>query len=238
MRALLHGFLGAPEAWAEVLGALGDRGAACPTLPGHGTAPWMPAGDFVGAVDALVAQVLPREPVTLVGYSLGARVALSVAMRHPSRVARAVLVGVAPGLSDAREREARVLADEAIASGILRGGVGAFVDAWEALPLFDTQRALPPERLAPQRAWRTAHTAAGLAWALRTLGLGRQPAYREAIRESRVPLHLVTGALDERFTALARDMARLREGVTHTVVAGVGHNVVLEAPEALAALLR
>lgn len=221
-------------AWRAVLDRTGDALAQCPTLPGHGLAPFTPDGDFESVLDAFAARVLPREPVALVGYSLGARVALSLAMRHPARVTSLVLVGVALGLDRAADREARALSDEALARSLERDGVEPFVDAWERIPLFDTQRALPPERLAPQRAWRTQHTARGLAWSLRVLGLGRQPPWRRRFAQSSVPVTLVTGACDEKFTAIAREMASLRAGVRHVTVPGVGHNAVLEAPETVA----
>ena len=64
-----------------------------------------------------------------------------------------------------------------------------------------------------------------------------QPAYRAALARSTVPIALVTGSLDDKFTAIAREMLRLRSGITHTVVEGVGHNAVLEAPDAVARVI-
>ncbi len=233
-RRYLHGFLGAPAQWTEVLARTGDPLTACPRLPGHGRAPWMPAGGFTDVVDAFAPHVFTDAPVTLVGYSLGARLALALALRHPTRVARVVLVGVAYGIDSPRDRADRARADEALAASLERDGVAAFVRAWESLPLFDTQRALPAAVSATQRAWRTDHTARGLAWSLRTLGLGQQPPYRDAFARSTLPVTLVTGARDEKFTAIARELVRLRAGVAHVVVAGAGHNVGLEEPGAVA----
>lgn len=236
-RVYLHGFLGAPAAWREVCELAGDTSPIAPWVPGHGPSPRTPHGSFTDVVDAFAASVLPPEPATLVGYSLGARLALSIAMRHPSRVARLVLVGVAYGLDHARDRDARIRSDDALADSLERDGVDRFVDAWESVPLFASQRSLPNDRLAAQRSWRTHHIARGLAWSLRTLGLGHQPAYRAAFSKSTLPVTLITGSLDDKFTAIAREMVRMRTNVSHTAVEGVGHNVVLEAPEAIASLL-
>ncbi len=236
-RVYLHGFLGAPAAWRAVTECAGDADARCLQVPGHGLAPFTPPGSFEDVVDAVAAQALTDDRTELVGYSLGARVALAIALRHPRRVARVVLVGVSYGLDDARDREARARSDDALARSLERDGVARFVDAWESIPLFDSQRALPPERLAPQRAWRTQHTAKGLAWSLRALGLGQMPSYRAALARSTVPIALVTGARDDKFTAIAREMLRMRSGVAHTVVEGVGHNAVLEAPDAVARVI-
>jgi 2-succinyl-6-hydroxy-2,4-cyclohexadiene-1-carboxylate synthase len=197
----------------------------------------MPGQTFVDIIDAIAARDLPEVATTVVGYSLGARIALALAMRFPQRVRRLVLVGVAYGITDTNDRLARTRADETLAQALERDGVRSFVDSWEALPLFDSQRSLPEKSLVSQRSWRTAHTSEGLAWSLRCLGLGAQPAYRDMFARSTVPVDVITGALDQKFTSIGGEMVRLRSNVKHTVVAGVGHNVVLEAPEVIARIV-
>jgi 2-succinyl-6-hydroxy-2,4-cyclohexadiene-1-carboxylate synthase len=197
----------------------------------------MPSGDFSDVIDAIAQREL-HERVTLVGYSLGARLALSLAMRYPERVSRAVLIGVAPGFDDPQAREARLRSDEALAHTLLQHGVASFVETWEAQPLFASQRTLDRARIEAQRRWRNAHTAHGLAWSLRTLGLARQPSWRDAMRRHQVAIELVTGACDTKFTAIAQSLVAAGAARSHTVVPAVGHNVVFEAPEALAALVR
>jgi 2-succinyl-6-hydroxy-2,4-cyclohexadiene-1-carboxylate synthase len=197
----------------------------------------MPGQTFVDIIDAIAARDLPEVPTTVVGYSLGARVALALAMRFPERVKRLVLVGVAYGIQNTHDRLARQRADESLAQALERDGVRTFVDSWEALPLFASQRSLSDKQMVSQRSWRTAHTSEGLAWSLRCLGLGAQPAYRDAFARSTVPVDVVTGALDEKFTTIGGELVRLRTNVQHTVVSGVGHNVVLEAPEVIARIV-
>ena len=96
---MLHGFAGSPRSWDAVLAdaQLGRR-PVTPHLPGHGDAPTI-AGGFDAVVDHLAAALDP-EPHGVVGYSLGARLALGLAVRHPRRVERLLLVGVNPGLDD------------------------------------------------------------------------------------------------------------------------------------------
>lgn len=201
----------------------------CPWLPGHGPSPAsMDHPDFIHAVDDLAARVLPVEGACVVGYSLGARVALALALRHPARVRRAVLVGGTPGLRTEGERAARRESDEALAQEILRDGCEGFVARWEALPLFETQRALPAALRARRRAERMAHTPEGLAWSLRVMGTGAMPSMWDALPRCEVSLAWVTGALDEKFTAIAREAAALCPSATHTVIAGAGHDVALE----------
>jgi 2-succinyl-6-hydroxy-2,4-cyclohexadiene-1-carboxylate synthase len=224
----LHGFAGAPAMWHPIAEAAAERvdiSVRFATLPGHGLEPQGMEGDFEHAVDALFSAFGGSPRPVVVGYSLGARLALGMAARHAS--VSPLLIGTHPGLVSEPERRAR-RAWEAEQAALLRdGGLVAFTSAWERLPIFASQSELPAATQASQRAWRTAHTAPGLAWAMETLGLGRMPSYRDAARG-----WWLTGERDDKFTELAAS-----SGAHHQVVAGVGHNVALEAPDAVVAAL-
>lgn len=225
MIVALHGFLGSPAMWAGLAPSV-----TAPWCPGHGPrGETPPAGAFDDVIDLLAAQLLPRTGgVRLYGYSMGARLALALLLRYPARVRDAVLVGVTPGIRDPAERAARVAADAALADALLREGLGAFVDRWEALPLFATQRALPAAVQATRRAQRLAHTPEGLAWCLRTLGTGAMPPLWEALGECPVPIVLVTGEHDGKFTAIAEEMVGVLPRARHHRVTAAGHDVVTE----------
>lgn len=236
---LLHGFLGAPGSFDPLLAALGEQGpVTAPLLPGHGPAPWLPEGSFDDVVDALAARLPAGPPSLLVGYSLGARLALGLALRHQASFAGAVLIGVHPGLTGRQERETRASSDSALALALRTGGLAAFVRSWEALPLFASQSRLPAALLAAQRATRLSHIDAGAAWALENLGLARMPPRLDAVRGCRLPLLLVTGAEDRKFSGLAAQLRAAAPLARTELIAGAGHNLLLEAPVALAALLR
>src|SRR6185295_18216718 len=135
-------------------------------------------------------------------------------------------IGVHPGLGDLGERAARVGSDERWCQRLRVGGLDAFLDAWEAQPLFATQRALPPRAIAEQRRVRGSHSAEGLERALRVLGLGNMPDYRGVLRVVPFPVRLLVGERDAKFSALARGLV---EGAPRTrldVVRGVGHNLL------------
>jgi 2-succinyl-6-hydroxy-2,4-cyclohexadiene-1-carboxylate synthase len=235
---LLHGFLGAPAAWDETVRLLEPTGEVLAlSLPCHGLRPWIPScTTFDETVDAFVLRLPPR--AHLVGYSMGARVALGVAARHPARAASLTLVGLHPGLLDDAERRARRAWDEGLARDLETKDLAAFVDAWEKLSLWDTQHALPDVVRARRREERLAHVPTALAWALRTLGLGAMPAMWDALAALAAPVHLVTGARDEKFTDIARRALARAPRCRHDVIDGVGHDVGLEAPRALASILR
>lgn len=231
---LLHGFIGAPSAWDAVLAALPRHGPVfCPWLPGHGPAPPTPP-DWPSAVDSVVQALRPG--AVLAGYSMGGRLALAAALATPGRARATVLIGAQVGLADAPERARRAQEDAERARALRRGDLAAFVDAWEAQPLFASQRSLPASRLAMQRTSRLAHEPTHLAWSFEVAGLACMPDLRHAVAAARLPLCFATGALDTRFAALAASLAR-PPWVTHRSVPGAGHNLLLEAPEAVAALI-
>lgn len=233
---LLHGFSGGPESWDAVATALpSDARVVRVQLAGHGATPVS-----VESWDAEVARIdalLERERVEdahLVGYSLGGRVGLSLLARAP-RFSRATLVGAHPGLPDAAARAERRAADDRWVRVLREQGLRAFIDAWEALPMWGTQEDLDPEALASQRRLRESHTAEGLAHALEVLGLAQMPATDPSAL--RVPIQLVVGERDEKHRALSGALAERLPRAALRVVEGAGHNVVLERPDALAALL-
>lgn len=231
---LLHGFLGSPAAWDAVLDALPRHGPVwCPWLPGHGPAP--PAPVTWGAAAAALAATLP-EGGLLAGYSMGARLALAATLQRTGRVQATVLVGGHVGLAVEHERTERARQDAGRAAALRHGDLDAFVAAWERQPLFATQHALPPALQAQQRAARLAHDAQALAWSFEVAGLACMPDLRPAVAAARQPLLFLTGALDGRFSALAASLAR-PPWVRHRSVPGAGHNLLLEAPQAVAASL-
>jgi 2-succinyl-6-hydroxy-2,4-cyclohexadiene-1-carboxylate synthase len=173
---LLHGFLGAPSSWGEVLAALPDHGPAwCPWLPGHGPAPPQPAS-WELAVQA-IADALPPGAV-LAGYSMGARLALAAALRVGEALRGTLLVGGHVGLADERARAERAAQDARRSAALRSGALADFVAAWEAQTLFASQRGLPAELQARQRTTRLAHDPQALAWAFEVAGLAQMPDLR------------------------------------------------------------
>lgn len=232
----LHGFTGTPEMWVPVLERLHGVEAWCPALLGHGEIELSDPATFRQEVDRLAGALRARgaAPYHLLAYSMGARVGLGLLVQHPELFASATLVGVHPGLDDQAARRSRKALDEERARELEQRGVEAFIDRWEQLPLFASQRRLPPEVLAHQRAGRLGHRPKGLARALRVLGPAGMPSYREHLPSLDLPVQLVVGGEDLKFLRLAKEMVeRLPRGML-VQVPGVGHNVVLEAPQAVA----
>jgi len=233
----LHGFLGSPALWEPLARVLGSPHQN-EFLPGHGRTPWtVPSGDFYAVIDALLERI-PFPQFSLFGYSLGARLALALALRHPQRVSSLVLVGVDPGIQSVSERSTRLQWEDAQADKLLSGGLEMFVKEWELLPLFDSQRALLEPIQAAQRSARLAHDFRAIAWSLRTLGTGRMPSLWPLLPSLRIPTTVISGALDAKFTALGQALAENAPNCRHHVLADAGHNPILETPLRVLSLLQ
>lgn len=222
----VHGFTQTGESWAPILALLGARGRQTTVdLPGHGRSP-IAAVDLWGTAD-LLAEVVQDGPATWVGYSLGGRCALHVALAHPEVVDRLVLVGATAGIEDVSERHERVQRDQQLAARIERIGVDAFLDEWLDQPLFSG--------LTPQtdgRALRRANTAEGLASSLRHCGTGTQDPLWERLGDVTCPVLLVAGERDERFVGHAHHLAELLADAAVATLPGAGHAAHLEQPQA------
>ena len=235
---LLHGFTGSGQSMAEVAHSLEQEyETIAPDLPGHGRsigAPRASATGFDDCVDDLVATLASagHRRAHWLGYSMGARLALGCAVRHPGSVASLVLVGGRAGIADPVERAARRSEDDALAARIEAVGIEAFVDEWLAQPMFATLQRRGAPFLAEQRRQRLANSARGLADSLRGLGPGAQQPLFEALTHIAVPVLLVAGALDRKFVTLTHDLAGRLPDAQICEIADAGHAVHLEQPEA------
>lgn len=227
---VLHGFTGTPETVSN-LGL--PEGCLTPTLGGHlGT---QVIGGFWDEVERL-AQI-GRDCAGLLGYSLGGRLALGLLARYPERFEHAVIVSAHPGLESPVERTARRDHDARFVELLRKRGLEAFVDAWQALPLWATQRALSESTRLTQRKQRLRHSAEGLAASLLAHGLAEMPDLRPQLTGVVTEVDLVIGECDEKFATLGRELVQLIPQSRLVAAAGAGHNLLLERPTLIAQLL-
>ena len=236
---LLHGFTGDRSTWRHLTPHWEEHFTVLAVdLPGHGESP-LPSAPGIDGFDRTVralVDVLEAQggPCAVLGYSLGARLALALALQAPERISRLVLESGSPGLRRRKARLARRRDDESLASFIESKGLPAFVRRWESQPLFSSLQKLPEPRQDALRARRLAGSPEGYAGALRALGTGVQPSLWSLLPFLRVPTLLLSGALDLKFSALAQQMAAQLPIAWFHRVDGVGHAPHLEAPEAYA----
>jgi 2-succinyl-6-hydroxy-2,4-cyclohexadiene-1-carboxylate synthase len=237
---LLHGFTQGPGSWDPLVAGLdGSYELVRVTLPGHGPAGSASAGARLrfeaaaGAVADAVAEAAGPGPATWMGYSLGGRVALRVALDRPDLVDSLVLLGATAGIEDADARAARVEIDERLAAGLERKGVEQFIDGWLAQALFSRL-----DRSAAGVEERRTGTVEGLASALRLLGTGAQEPVWDRLGELQVPVLLLAGEHDSKFSAVAFRMADgIGDNAGLSFVPGAGHAAHLERPQSVALIL-
>jgi len=223
---LLHGFTQSARSWAPLRPALERAGheVIAVDLPGHGSA----AAQRASLEEAAAGIAGECGRASYVGYSLGGRVALHVALAYPQHVERLVLISTTAGIDDPTERAARREADEALADELERGGdpfVPAFVERWLAGPLF---AGLAPDQRGVDA--RVSNTAAGLASSLRLAGAGTQRPRWDELDRLTMPVLVMAGTLDPKFRVLAERLVQLiGSSATLTLVPG-GHALPFEQP--------
>ncbi|MBV8431619.1 MAG: 2-succinyl-6-hydroxy-2,4-cyclohexadiene-1-carboxylate synthase [Solirubrobacterales bacterium] len=229
----LHGFTHTGSSWERVVAALGESyRALTPDIRGHGSA----SAAVPVTLEAVLGDLEPLSgsgELTLVGYSMGGRLALHAALAWPDRVERLVLIGASPGIADPEEREQRRRADEQLADEIEQSSIEEFAYRWAETPVL---AGLPEQARERAHADRLRNTPAGLARALRGLGTGALPSVWGRLDELRMPVVLVAGEQDQKFRQIAGRMAESIPTAGTAVVAGAGHAVHLEAPEMVAQL--
>jgi 2-succinyl-6-hydroxy-2,4-cyclohexadiene-1-carboxylate synthase len=210
-RVLVHGFTQTAASWAGVLD--GEAVDVAPQRDLWSTAAWL--GNVGGEAE-------------YVGYSMGGRLCLHLALARPRLVRKLVLLGVHPGIEDEAERAARRAADEELAASIERDGVDAFVAGWLAQPLFAGLVDPGPRQ----------HDPAVLAACLRRLGTGTQESLWPRLAQLAMPVLVLAGERDEKYVDLGRRAATaIGDNARFAVVPAAGHAAHLEQPEAFRALV-
>ncbi|CAN5636802.1 2-succinyl-6-hydroxy-2,4-cyclohexadiene-1-carboxylate synthase [soil metagenome] len=240
---LVHGFTQTHVSWGPVAADLcGDHVVTAVDAPGHGGSAGvvtdLAAGaDLLGRTGSPTGPGDPARPAVYVGYSMGGRLALRLALDQPHLVRGLVLLGATAGIDDPTERAERRAADEALARRIEAEGVEPFLRGWLAQPLFADLRPAADDLAA-----RKANSPTGLASSLRHAGTGTMdPPWWDELGACTVPVLVVAGAEDAKFTALGRRLAATLGGgrtARLETIPGVGHAAHLQAPEAFAALVR
>ncbi len=216
----LHGFTQTKESWLPVVESLtSEIEATLIDAPGHGESP-VDGRSLPHSADD-VAQCMPTG--VLVGYSMGARIALHTALQHPDKVHGLVLVSGTPGLRSESERAERRVSDEALADHIEEMGVSQFIPEWLSNPMF--------EGLSEQYAdipKRNNNTAQGLADSLRCAGTGTQESLWDQLKNLHMPVLIITGERDQKFTDIGREMTTEIPHCEFRVMSGAGHTCHLE----------
>ncbi|HET7480154.1 MAG TPA: 2-succinyl-6-hydroxy-2,4-cyclohexadiene-1-carboxylate synthase [Rubrobacteraceae bacterium] len=238
----LHGFMGASEDWRAVMTALEDRFFSVSVdLPGHGGSVGLLPGSYAFESAArMVLDVLDEleiDRAAFVGYSMGGRLALYLALRYPERYGGLLLESASPGLESEEARTERRIADERRAARLETGDFDEFLRDWYLQPLF-ASLARDKELLRRTIEARRSNDPRELAKSLRGMGTGSQPSLWKELAGLDVPMLAVAGELDGKFAGISHRMRESNPQVRTAIVPCAGHNVRLEACEAYTTLLK
>lgn len=240
---MLHGFTGSTKTWEQIASMLPQYRIIAIDCIGHGQTKspkdvTLYKMNHQLAVLEEVFKALQLTSFTLIGYSMGGRIALSYAVKYPGRVQALILESASPGLRTEQERNVRKEADDALANKIEANGVTSFVDAWENIPLFASQKRLPQHVQQAIREERLQQNEQGLANSLRGMGTGMMPPIWDKLHTLSVPVTLITGAFDTKFVDIAREMTTFIQNVRHLTVNDVGHIIHVENPSEFATIVK
>lgn len=238
----LHGFTGSTATWRNLAKALPNVRVIALDLIGHGqTAIPQQISRFsmeeqIQDLEEVFGQ-LQLKKFTLLGYSMGGRVALSYAISYPERIEKLILESASPGLRTSKERSERRERDNALAEKIISNSLLSFVNAWENIPLFESQKRLPHSIQEVIRLERLSQKEEGLAGSLRGIGTGSQPSNWMLLGKLEFPVLLITGSIDEKFCKIALEMKALLKNAKHTTVNDAGHAIHVENPAEFATIV-
>lgn len=175
-----------------------------------------------------VIYAVAGERYALMGYSMGARLALLYALEYPHEVTHLILESGSVGIEDEGGRQDRYVADQGLAERIRAHDITWFSETWAKLEIFRTQQGLPTKVQQQIRGRRLLNSPHALAFILEGSGQGTMPYVGHRLSELTMPVCYISGELDTKYTAIGAEYF----GDVHCIVPQVGHNVHVEAPEA------
>jgi 2-succinyl-6-hydroxy-2,4-cyclohexadiene-1-carboxylate synthase len=234
--------MGSGADWENAISALDERFyCVAPDLPGHGASLRLTPQVYTikGAAETLrdLLDGLEISRAALVGYSMGGRLAVYLALRHPERCSGLFLESASPGIKDTAERQTRREADEEKARRLESGDFEDFLEDWYRQPLFASlsrHEGLMEKIVETRRR----NDPGELARSLRGMGAGSMPSLWKDISGLRVTTLAVSGELDEKHVEISHRMEALSPRIQAAVVPESGHNVHAEASAMYTRLLK
>lgn len=231
---LLHGFTGSLRDWTNLLPLLKiNYNIVALDLLGHGKSdsPGNISEYFPNELSDQLNTVFNKftsDKISLLGYSMGGRAALTYALANPKRIENLILESTSPGILSQDDRLVRIESDNSLADFIENHSIEEFVEYWNSIPLFTSQKN-HGSFLTEQNQRRLENNKMGLANSLRGFGTGQMESNIFSLKYLNVNLLLITGELDTKFTTLSYEMSGLTS-CKHVVIKNAGHNVHFEKP--------
>lgn len=233
----LHGFTGSANDWKEIVQNIDKRfNKIALDLVGHGksSAPssvnYYSAESIVNQIEQVINSLQLKE-IIICGYSMGGRVALTFTLSRSELVKGLVLESASAGFKNGKEREARKVSDDGLADYIENNSIEDFAAMWIDQELFGTLRRFSNEKLKYIKEQKAKNSKTGLANSLRGFGTGVMPNLAPELKKLKMPVLLISGGLDEKFTQINQNLKKIIPSAKHKIIATAGHNTHLEEPK-------
>ncbi|WP_201716543.1 2-succinyl-6-hydroxy-2,4-cyclohexadiene-1-carboxylate synthase [Rossellomorea arthrocnemi] len=232
----LHGFTGDTTTWSPITDHLSTTHQCISIdLIGHGLTE--SPKDFtrykmerVSLDIRFILDELNIEEAVLIGYSMGGRLALHFSLTYPQRVKALILESASPGLKTTEERVDRMKKDHGLADRIEKDGIENFVDFWQEIPLFASQKRLSDRERFNIRKQRLNQSATGLSNSLRGMGTGAQDSLWDRLCDLSLPVQILVGELDHKFIYIAEEMKKRNSDFQIVTFFNTGHAIHVEEP--------
>ncbi|MDP0562417.1 MAG: 2-succinyl-6-hydroxy-2,4-cyclohexadiene-1-carboxylate synthase [Candidatus Endonucleobacter sp. (ex Gigantidas childressi)] len=241
---LLHGFLGSATDWLLLCNNLGnDFYLIVLDLPGHGESADIDSNevnpDPLISIHSLINNVLKRlslKKVTLLGYSLGGRIAMGYALAHSNNINSLIIEAAHPGLKNDEEKKARAISDEYWCNRFCSEAYDLVLYDWYCQSVFKDISDNDRQQLIIERL--VGLTACSVANVLTSYSLSKQPDYSEWLSVAPFPVHYLCGENDKAFSHIGKQLNKAGCLQSLHCIGGAGHNVHRERPEKVAAIIR
>ncbi|GAK85026.1 2-succinyl-6-hydroxy-2,4-cyclohexadiene-1-carboxylate synthase [Vibrio ponticus] len=229
----LHGLLGSGDDWQACIQHLNQFPILTIDLPGHGRSQSIECDGFDQVCQqinqTIKTLVAPTKPIILIGYSLGGRIAMyGIAKHHfhELNLIKAIIEGGNFGLRELAEREARKINDHAWAKRLCREPIECVLADWYQQTVFSSLNHEQRQTLITKR---SANLGSAVGRMLEATSLANQPWLLPELNTSGIDIHYICGEKDSKFSELAK-----QSGLSFSQIAGAGHNVHHEHPQAFA----
>ena len=233
----LHGFTGSANDWKDVASKLDKRfNKIAIDLIGHGKTS-SPTDLKFYTIDSIINQIeeiilhVGLKEVILCGYSMGGRVAIHFAVNKTNLLNGLILESSSAGIINKIEREKRKNTDIELASYINNNPIEDFVTKWLDQEIFGTIRRFSNEKIKMINIEKNKNTRTGLANSLRGFGTGVMPYLGSELIKIKLPVLLITGGLDGKFTQINQNLRKRFPSAKHKIISTAGHNTHLEEPK-------
>jgi 2-succinyl-6-hydroxy-2,4-cyclohexadiene-1-carboxylate synthase len=233
---LLHGFMGSSESFSSIIPKLlSFCNPITIDLLGHGKTEGsemhyrFAAKEQTADIVKLISEQF-KYPLFLHGYSMGGRLALQVALRRTDLIQGLILESTTFGIENEQERQARQALDGQRADSIL-GNYDQFIDEWKLLPIFENKSEKAEEIQRTQNSLWMSNSLLGF-------GTGSMPCFKDQLHKLKMPVQLIAGEKDQKFTNILGAMKKRIDSSSFKVFENANHRVHLDQPEAFVTTLK